>query len=214
MSASKVPSPSQTVDAFFDSIGWKPFRFQRSAWRAYLDGHSGMVHSATGTGKTLAVWMGPILKWIGQNKDRSKWNAKRPPACRVLWITPLRALAGDTEQSLRAPLDGLGLPWTLDSRTGDSKASAKARQLKRLPTALITTPESLSLMLTHEKLLEQLSGVEAVIVDEWHELLGTKRGIQTELALAEASQTESEASHLGRIGDARQLARGLRCIGW
>ncbi len=184
MSASKVPSPSQTVDAFFDSIGWKPFRFQRSAWRAYLDGHSGMVHSATGTGKTLAVWMGPILKWIGQNKDRSKWNAKRPPACRVLWITPLRALAGDTEQSLRAPLDGLGLPWTLDSRTGDSKASAKARQLKRLPTALITTPESLSLMLTHEKLLEQLSGVEAVIVDEWHELLGTKRGIQTELALA------------------------------
>ncbi|QDT02029.1 putative ATP-dependent helicase Lhr [Rubripirellula lacrimiformis] len=143
-----------------------------------------MLHSATGTGKTLGVWMGPILKWLQENPDQTKWNPKRPAAARVLWITPLRALAGDTENSLRAPLSALGLPWTLDSRTGDSKQSAKNRQLKRLPTALVTTPESLSLMLTHEKLLPQLSQLECVIVDEWHELLGTKRGIQTELALS------------------------------
>lgn len=180
----KSPTATQIVDHYFESLGWKPFAFQRSVWRAYRNGASGLLHSATGTGKTLAVWMGPILRWLEQNPDRSSWDQKRCPQARVLWITPLRALAGDTENALRTPLDALGLPWSLQSRTGDSKQSAKAKQLKRLPTALITTPESLSLMLTHETLLPQLARLESVIVDEWHELLGTKRGIQTELALA------------------------------
>jgi len=175
---------TKRVNEYFESIGWKPFRFQRRVWKAYQEGHSGLVHSATGTGKTLAVWIGPLFKWIRENSDTTKWNPKRPPPLKIMWITPLRALAGDTERSLRHPIDGLQLPWSLESRTGDSKASVKARQLKRLPTAMVTTPESLSLMLTHEKLLEQLSELEAVVVDEWHELLGTKRGIQTELALA------------------------------
>ncbi|HBV61565.1 MAG TPA: ligase-associated DNA damage response DEXH box helicase [Rhodopirellula sp.] len=207
-------TPSQSVDRFFRSTGWKPFRFQRSTWRAYRDGSSGLVHSATGTGKTLAVWMGPILKWLTENRDRDKWQPKRPPGLRVLWITPLRALAGDTEASLRQPIDHLGLPWRLESRTGDSKASAKARQLKRLPTALITTPESLSLMLTHEKLLEQFSQLEGVIVDEWHELLGTKRGIQTELALSRlrklnpALRTWGLSATLGNLEQAKQALVG------
>ncbi len=125
-----------------------------------------------------------ISKWIGQNRDSALWNSRRSPPLRVIWITPLRALAADTEKSLRAPIDVLGLPWRLEARTGDSKASIKAKQLRALPTALITTPESLALMLTHEKLLEQFMNLDAVIVDEWHELLGSKRGVQTELALA------------------------------
>ncbi len=184
MKSSKPALASKIVNDYFKRIGWKPFPFQRSAWRAYTDGNSGLVHSATGTGKTLAVWMGPILSWLSENSDSSKWNPKRPPAARVLWVTPLRALAIDTENALRAPITALGLPWDLESRTGDSKASAKAKQLKRLPTALVTTPESLSLMLTRDNLLPQLANIESVIVDEWHELLGTKRGIQIELALA------------------------------
>lgn len=216
---SRRAASKQTVDNYFSSIGWKPFRFQRSVWRAYLDGYSGLVHSATGTGKTLAVWMGPVLKWLKENPDSSKWNPKRPPACRVLWITPLRALAGDTEASLRAPIDGLGLPWRLESRTGDSKQSAKARQLKKLPTALVTTPESLSLMLTHEKLLEQLANVESVIVDEWHELLGTKRGIQTELALARLRKlnpnlrTWGVSATLGNLTEAMESLVGVEPVG-
>lgn len=211
-------TPSQSVDRFFQSIGWKPFRFQRSTWRAYRAGSSGLVHSATGTGKTLAVWMGPILKWLGENRHRDKWQPKRPEGLRILWITPLRALAGDTEASLRQPIDHLGLPWRLESRTGDSTASAKARQLKRLPTALITTPESLSLMLTHEKLLEQFSQLEGVIVDEWHELLGTKRGIQTELALSRlrklnpAVRTWGLSATLGNLEQAKQALVGSESI--
>ena len=217
--SSPSETASGTIDRFFKSIGWKPFRFQRSTWRAYRDGSSGLVHSATGTGKTLAVWMGPILKWLDENRNRDKWNPKRPPGLRVLWITPLRALAGDTEASLRQPLDHLNLPWRLESRTGDSKASAKARQLKRLPTALITTPESLSLMLTHEKLLEQFSKLEGVIVDEWHELLGTKRGIQTELALARLRKLNPQlriwglSATLGNLEQAKQSLIGADQIG-
>lgn len=183
-SQQKNPTPSQAIRAFFESKGQTPFRFQLETWKAYADGCSGLVHSATGTGKTLAVWLGPILQWLKQNPQRSQWNPKCPPPLRVLWITPLRALAADTEDALRAPLEHMGSPWLLESRTGDSSASSKAKQLKRLPTALITTPESLCLLLTHESLKSQLSGIECVIVDEWHELLGTKRGIQVELSLA------------------------------
>ncbi|KAA5539301.1 ligase-associated DNA damage response DEXH box helicase [Roseiconus nitratireducens] len=202
------PTGRQRVDAYFDSIGWKPFRFQRSAWKAYQSGASGLVHSATGTGKTLAVWLGPILRWLDANRDASVWDARKPPPLTVIWITPLRALAGDTEAALRAPLQALDLPWQLDRRTGDSKSSVKARLLKKLPTALITTPESLSLMLTHQRLLPQLASAESIIVDEWHELLGTKRGIQTELALARLRglnpklQTWGVSATLGNLEEA------------
>lgn len=212
-------SPTEIIDRYFDSVAWKPFRFQRSAWRAYRDGQSGLVHSATGTGKTLAVWLGPIIKWLGENPDREKWNPKRPPPATVIWITPLRALAGDTEGGLRAPVEALGLPWRVESRIGDTKASVKARQLKKLPTALVTTPESLSLMLTHEKLHEQLAGVQGVVVDEWHELLGTKRGIQTELCLARMRRlnprlrTWGVSATLGNLDEALQSLVGVQHAG-
>ncbi len=180
----KSPSPIATVNSYFASICWRPFQFQRSVWKAYANGCSGLVHSATGTGKTLAVWLGPILQWLAENPNRELWNPKKPPSLRVMWITPLRALAGDTAAALLAPINAMNMPWQVEMRTGDSKASTKAKQLVRLPTALVTTPESLSLMLTHEKLLPSFAELECVIVDEWHELLGTKRGVQTELALA------------------------------
>jgi ATP-dependent Lhr-like helicase len=107
-----------------------------------------------------------------------------PPSLRVLWLTPLRALAADTAAALQAPLDELGLPWTLETRTSDTSSSVRARQQRRLPTALVTTPESLSLLLTRPDHPALFAELRAVVVDEWHELLGTKRGVQTELCLA------------------------------
>jgi ATP-dependent Lhr-like helicase len=204
--------PLRRIEDYFSSIGWTPFRFQRSVWRAYGDGASGLVHSATGTGKTLAVWGGPILKWLQANPDGSQWDPNKPPPLRVIWLTPLRALAGDTEASLRSPLDQIGLPWTLESRTGDSKASVKARLLKKLPTALVTTPESLSLMLTHERLLPQLASLEAIIVDEWHELLGTKRGIQTELVLARLRRLQPKLQTWGVSATLGNLEAALEAL--
>jgi len=174
-------TPLETIEAWFSLNGWAPFPFQREAWQAHLALRDGLVHSATGTGKTLAVWLGPILEWLGENPT---WNAKVTTPLRVLWITPLRALAQDTAQSLMKPIEEMALPWTVQTRTGDTKSSVRAQQRLRLPTALVTTPESISLLLSYPETREQLQALRCVVVDEWHELLAGKRGVQVELALA------------------------------
>jgi len=166
------------LEEWFDANGWHAFPFQREVWQAYLDGESGLVHSATGSGKTLAAWLGPLAQWIGEGGGTSA------PALRVLWITPMRALASDTVLSLQRAVEGLGLPWTVGLRTGDTSSAERARQARKLPSALVTTPESLSLMLSNADGRERLSDLRLVVVDEWHELLGNKRGVMTELCLA------------------------------
>jgi ATP-dependent helicase Lhr and Lhr-like helicase len=167
----------EQITDWFASRGWNPFAFQREAWETYRKGERGLIHAATGTGKTYAAWFGPIMEWMESD------GAANPPL-RVLWITPLRALVADTEQALRAPLSNLNIPWTVESRTGDTRPSIRSRQDKRLPAALITTPESLAQLLARADSYEQFRELRLVIVDEWHELMGTKRGVLTELALA------------------------------
>jgi ATP-dependent helicase Lhr and Lhr-like helicase len=128
-----------TLDEWFASRGWTPFQFQRDVWSAYLAGESGLIHAATGTGKTLAAWGGALKEWECESagvRERVRVRRDSAPPLRVLWITPLRALAADTEEALRQPLDEIGIPWTLESRTGDTSAAVRARQSKRLPTAL------------------------------------------------------------------------------
>lgn len=165
-------SNSAKTEAWFAAKGWQPADFQRQVWSAYLGGQSGLLHSSTGSGKTLAVWMG-LLEAAPAGKG-----------LKALWLTPLRALAADTLKSLQEPMAGMGLDWRIESRTGDSSSYAKQRQFKDTPDALITTPESLSLMMANAESDRLLSGLELVVVDEWHELMGTKRGVQTELGLA------------------------------
>jgi ATP-dependent Lhr-like helicase len=173
------------------SKGQTPFDFQRAAWDASIAGKSGLIHAPTGMGKTLAAWMGPVCDWMGRHPDPppTPFTGVGPttrtlaPPIEVLWLTPLRALANDTEQSLRKPIDDLGLPWTIERRTGDVSYAIKKRQRQRLPTALITTPESVSLLLSYPEARKNFKTLRTVIVDEWHELLGTKRGTQTQLAL-------------------------------
>ena len=181
------------IDDWFRSKGWTPFAFQREVWDAYVAGENGLVHAATGTGKTLAAWGGPLSEWLAEQrhapagpnvKPKPRLRRDKAPPLRVLWITPLRALAADTEEALRQPLQDLAIGWTLESRTGDTSAAVRARQRRRLPTALITTPESLSLLLARDDARELFDGLRLVVVDEWHELMGTKRGVLVELALA------------------------------
>jgi len=203
---------------WFARHGWKPFAFQQEIWRAYLDGESGLAHAATGTGKTYAAWFGPLLQWLAEHPDPAHWPSQ-PPRLRVLWITPLRALAADTEQSLRAPLAELGLPWSVERRTGDVSSHAKGRQLKKPPTALITTPESLSLLLSQPDARSFFADLEAVVIDEWHELMGTKRGVQTELCLARlrgwrpALRTWGLSATLGNLDTARAVLLGVDVTG-
>jgi ATP-dependent Lhr-like helicase len=173
-------SRTDALECWFADNGWRAFDFQREVWRAYLDGESGLVHSATGSGKTLAAWLGPLAEWIASKGT----VAAEPVRLRVLWITPMRALANDTQLSLERAVEGLKLPWTVGLRTGDTSSAERAQQARKLPSALVTTPESLSLLLSNADAREKLSDLRLVVVDEWHELLGSKRGVMTELALA------------------------------
>lgn len=163
--------------AWFASQGFAPFAFQEEVWAAYGRGESGLVHAPTGMGKTLAAAVGPLVLGPVGRPDA-------PPPLALLWITPLRALAADTGLAIERAARALQPTWTVDVRTGDSSASARARQQKQLPTALVTTPESLTLFLSRPEWRTRFAGLEAVIVDEWHELLSSKRGVQVELAFA------------------------------
>lgn len=189
MSLTEAISPKDTAlahvtapaEAWFAAQGWTPRPFQREVWARYLSGESGLLHAPTGTGKTLAVALGPMLEARAQPTGETGGGA---PPIRLLWVTPLRALAADTERALREAAAALDLPWTVERRTSDTGASVRQRQRVRLPTALVTTPESLAVLLSHPAAVRQLGGLRAVVVDEWHELLGSKRGVLTELALA------------------------------
>jgi ATP-dependent Lhr-like helicase len=215
------------AERWFASKGWAPLDFQREAWRAYLRGESGLVHAATGTGKTLAAWWGPLLEWLADETSgaspathrtgRTRRAATAP--LRALWITPLRALAADTLESLAAPVHDLGIPGSLESRTGDTSATVRARQSRKLPTALVTTPESFTLLLTRPDVAALFGDLRAVIVDEWHELMGTKRGVQTELALARIRTLAPSAriwglsATIGNLTAARDALLGIGATG-
>lgn len=173
--------PADPLQAFFKSKGWKPFPFQKETWASFRSGKSGLLHAPTGLGKTLAVYLGPLSGTISRETDIPVCPSG---TCRILWLTPLRALAADTLRALREPLAFFSPHLQAEARTGDTPAAIRARLRNRLPHTLVTTPESLSLMLTHADIREKLSSLSCVIVDEWHELLGTKRGVQTELCLA------------------------------
>ncbi|WP_110971864.1 ligase-associated DNA damage response DEXH box helicase [Pseudomonas huaxiensis] len=177
-----MPVSPNLADAWFAARGWTPFAFQRQVWAAVGRGESGLLHASTGAGKTYAVWLAALRAFAG----KPVINAKRPqPApLQVLWITPMRALAADTARALQAPLDELELPWSVGVRSGDTSSAERARQARRLPSALITTPESLTLLLTRAQAEDDFASLRMVVVDEWHELLGNKRGVQLQLALA------------------------------
>ncbi len=154
---------------WFAQRAWQAFDFQREVRAAMAAGESGLLHASTGSGKTYAVWFGALM---------------RAAALGVLWLTPMKALAADTTRAIELPLPELAPAWTVGRRTGDAPSAERARQDKRLPTALVTTPESLSSLLTREHAARELGGVHTVIVDEWHELIGNKCGVQVQLALA------------------------------
>lgn len=206
-------SPLMDAPTWMAHQGWSPFPFQRATWRAMAQGQSGLLHATTGSGKTYAIWLGAV--------DAMKAAApvfmgpsRHAPPLGILWITPMRALANDTLAALQAPMAAMAPHWTVAARTGDSSSAERARQNTRLPTALVTTPESLTLLLTQADAAERLAHVRMVIVDEWHELLGTKRGVQVQLALARlrtfspALQTWGLSATLGDLDHARDVLTG------
>lgn len=201
-------TPLARLQGWFASRGWKPLPFQRQAWRHYLAGESGLIHTPTGSGKTLAAFGGVLLEALAEPPSPASRKRNAARALRVVWITPLRALASDTTRALADTAQALGLAWNVAQRTGD--ASARDKRLARggKLDVLVTTPESLSLLLSHPDTAPMFADLRCVVVDEWHELMGSKRGVQTQLALARLRRwsprvrTWGLSATLGNLDDA------------
>ena len=193
---------------WFAQRGWTPFRFQTDTWRAYLDGESGLVNAPTGSGKTYSLLV-PIL--LDHLRDP---EAQTSEGLRAIWITPIRALAKEIHSSGEAAARALGLDWNVAIRTGDTKAAARRKMKKTAPQILITTPESLQLLLASPGYEDYFKDLRAVVVDEWHELIGSKRGVQMELALSRLRgflpnmRTWGISATIGNMDEAVQVLHG------
>ncbi|MEL6881542.1 MAG: ligase-associated DNA damage response DEXH box helicase [Cyanobacteria bacterium J06607_10] len=198
------------VQDWFTQQNWKPITFQKQTWKAYLKGESGLIQVPTGSGKTYGAVMGPIAQMLS---DIEK-TGQPLSGLQLLYITPLRALSRDIESSIRRPIEEMDWPITIGSRTGDTKSSVKSRQIKKMPNILITTPESLSVLLSYKNSLKRFGSLRCVILDEWHELMSSKRGTQAELCLSRLRQltptlqTWAISATLGNLPEAAEAAAG------
>jgi len=198
----------KAVALWFAEKGWTPFDFQKEVWTRMEAGESGLLHATTGAGKTLAVALGA-------------WQALRHEPAKgltMLWVTPMRALAADTTRALTQALAGVQAQdksapqWSLGLRTGDTSSSQRASQSRKPPTLLVTTPESLSLLLSRENARDFFADLRCIVVDEWHELVGNKRGVQTQLALARLRRWRPDLLTWGMsatLGDLNAARRAL-----
>ena len=210
----KSPDPRtadlNAIESYFAHRDWPVLDFQRRAWTAYAQGRSGLIHAPTGSGKTLAAWGGAVAELLEMGGNGLNY----------LWLTPLRALAGDTARALARPLEFSGMPDAVGLRTGDTSSYRKKKMLQRPPPALVTTPESLSVMLSYADAPRLLGRLRGVFVDEWHELIDSKRGVLLQLALARlkalnpALKTWGLSATLGNIEEAAEVLFGANaCAG-
>ena len=171
----------EIAEDWFHKQGWKSLPFQKQTWTAFLQGKNGLLNAPTGSGKTYALWIPIVLDYIKSNPD---YSTKHPPGIKAIWITPLRALSVEIKQAAERVVNDLGTNITVGIRSGDTSASERARQKDKMPDLLITTPESLQLLLATKGYEKIFKNCTSIVIDEWHELLGTKRGVQTELGLS------------------------------
>ncbi|RZJ65934.1 MAG: ligase-associated DNA damage response DEXH box helicase [Flavobacterium sp.] len=195
---------------WFTDQNWQPFPFQKDTWTAFLQGKHGLLNAPTGSGKTYALWVPVILDYMKKNPDLSKHK----PGLKAIWITPLRALSVEIKQAAERLVEGLGVPFEVAIRSGDTSAAERAKQARKMPDLLITTPESLQLLLASKDYPTTFKNCSAIIVDEWHELLGTKRGVQMELGLSRLKAVAPNlriwgiSATIGNLEQARQVLLG------
>ena len=194
------------IEAWFAQKSWQAHAFQRETWACFSEGKNGLLNAPTGSGKTYALWI-PILRKI-------VCDSTKPSGLQAIWITPLRALSIEIRDSLEALLHALEMPLKVGIRSGDTSTSERAKQKKQMPHFLITTPESLQLLLASKNYPTLLGSCKALVIDEWHELLGTKRGVQMELALSRmksictAFQIWGISATIGNLQQAMQVLLG------
>lgn len=201
------------ISAWIAANGWELADFQRDTMAAYLAGKSGLLNAPTGSGKTYALFLPILADYINKNPDYQK---PKKSVLRILWITPLRALTKDIQRNLINACTGMNIPWKIGIRTGDMTAKEKSAQLKDAPEVLLITPESLHLFFAQKGHEDMFRNLEAIVVDEWHELLSTKRGVATELGLARMRTLNPDllvwgiSATIGNLEQALQTLIGTR----
>ena len=195
------------ITDWFHTKGWTPQAFQEQTWHAHLSGASGLIQVPTGSGKTYAAVMAPIAQMLAQSEAKA--------GIQLLYVTPLRALSRDLALALEEPIETMGWPLRVGIRNGDTSTNDRAKQLKTPPQILITTPESLCVLLAGKHAQRLFGALKTVILDEWHELIGSKRGTQTELALSwlrqanPTLQTWAISATIGNLDSAARHALGM-----
>ncbi|WP_312083088.1 ligase-associated DNA damage response DEXH box helicase [Epilithonimonas hominis] len=155
-----------------------PFKFQVQTWQKFGSGYSGMVVAPTGFGKTFSVFLALISDFLN-NPEKYKSGLK------MIWITPLRSLSKDIAKAMQEAIDEIGLDWTVGVRNGDTDPKIRQQQVKNMPEILVATPESLQLLLGQKNHQRFFKNLQTIVVDEWHELLGSKRGVLVELGISQ-----------------------------
>lgn len=172
--------------------GHQPFLFQEEAWAHISNGQSGLVNAPTGCGKTFSVFLGAVIDFINRHPD--SYKEKKKNGLQLLWITPLRALAKDIGRAMEEVINELQLQWQVGIRNGDTDTAERQRQKRQMPEVLIITPESLHLLLAQKGYPAVFATLKIIAVDEWHELLGSKRGVQVELAITRIIHAQKESA--------------------
>lgn len=194
---------------WFEKKSWTPFPFQIETWENFLAGHSGLLNAPTGSGKTYALWVAYLISKL-KEKQKNK-------GLKFIWILPLRALSKDIQSAMQEAAQDFGFDWKIEIRTGDTPTKDRQRQKKTPPACLITTPESLHLMLSQKNSTAYFKKLETVVVDEWHELLGSKRGVQVELALSSFKELSEKklkiwgiSATIGNLAEAQKVLLGSK----
>ncbi len=172
----------KTIKKWLDSKQYKPFAFQQEAWQHIMNAESGLVNAPTGCGKTFSVFLGSLIQFM--NEHPKDFTTEKNNGLQLLWITPLRALAKDIGRAMEEVMEELGMQWKIGIRNGDTDTAERQRQKRHMPEVLIITPESLHLLLAQKDYPLVFQTLRLLAVDEWHELIGSKRGVQVELAIS------------------------------
>ena len=170
------------INNWLESKSLKPFAYQEETWQHIINGKSGLVNAPTGTGKTFSVFLGGLIQFINQNPKKYQTISRN--GLQLIWVTPLRALAKDIGRAMEEVIQELGMQWKVGIRNGDTSASDRQKQKRQMPEVLIITPESLHLLLAQKNYADVFETLKLIAVDEWHELIGGKRGVQVELAIS------------------------------
>lgn len=204
----KTSKGYRIIEEWFASKNFAPFTFQKQTWQYITNNKSGLVNAPTGCGKTFSVFIGSLIQFINEHPDNYRTESKN--GLQLLWVTPLRALAKDIGRAMEEVIAELNMQWKVGIRNGDTDSNERQKQKRSMPEVLLITPESLHLLLAQKGYTETFKNLRIIAVDEWHELLGSKRGVQVELAVSRIINVVNRQSLIVNEGNEKIKVKSKR----